>query len=169
MKIGSLFLAVSIVMLSGCGSSSDTELARYINQVKLRPAKKIEPIPEFKPAKQFIFPENDIRRSPFKPMQVEKKSQINAPNLNRQKGPLEAFPLDALKFVGTLKEGQELWALMQEPGGLITRVKIGDYLGKNYGELLSIQDKVIKIEETIQVEGRWEKKIVIMNLRGRES
>lgn len=151
------------LLLIAC-SSDDSELNRYINTVKTRPARPIEPIPEFQPLKKFIYPEVDNRRSPFKPVVVEQEEAF-APNIKRAKQPLEAFPLDALNFVGILKEGPTAWALISQPGGLVSRVKPGDYMGQNYGQILSIQEKTIQLEETVKVAGKWEKKKITINLR----
>lgn len=159
-----ILACLSILMLSAC-SSADEELTYYIHRVKNGAPKPIESIPEFKPMENFIFPENDMRRSPFMPTQHHDQSDANMPNMNRPKDPLEAFPLDALKFVGILKEGNVTWGLIGQPGGLVSKVRVGEYMGKNYGRVAAIIDNKIEIEETILVAGRWEKKKISLNLR----
>lgn len=158
-----IIMGLLSLLLAAC-SSDDSELKRYINTVKTRPGRPIEPIPEFKPLKKFIYPEADNRRSPFKPVVAEQEESF-APNIKRPKQPLEAFPLDALNFVGILKDGPSVWALISQPNGLVTRVKTGDYMGQNYGQILSIQDKTIELEETLKVGGKWEKKKSTINIR----
>ena len=151
------------LVLVACSSSEDTELSSYINNIKLRPAKPIEQIPEFKPLPTFIYPEEDNRRSPFKP-RVVTQAETFSPNEKRPKQPLEAFPLDALKFVGTLRQGSVIWGLIKQPDGLVSRVKAGDYMGQNYGQITSIQAKIIKIEEAVRLEGKWEKRVMSIDL-----
>lgn len=160
-----IWLSISLLSLVGC-SSEDSELGRYINTIKTRPPKPIEPIPEFPPLPKFTFPEKDNRRSPFKPV-VEQEQDNNkyAPNDKRPKQPLEAFPLDALSFVGILKEGPIVWGLISQPGGLVTRVKAGDYMGQNYGQILSITNNTMQLEETVQLAGKWEKKRIKLDMR----
>jgi type IV pilus assembly protein PilP len=155
-----------ILLLAGCGSSEEKELNRYIHRVKLRAVKPIEPLPQFEPLPIFVFPEDDKRRSPFKPKVVE---QGFAPNIKRPKQPLEAFPLDALKFVGLLRQGAVIWALIKAPDGFITRVKPGDYMGQNYGRISSIREKEIELDEAIQMNGKWEKKKMVIHLRTKSS
>lgn len=157
--------AVAFLFLCACSSAQD-DLNRYIHDVKSRPPRPrtIEPIPEFKPLAKFAFPADDKRRSPFKPIVPVGQVDVNMPNFNRPKQPLEAFPLDALKFVGTLKEGTAVWALINQPGGLVVRVRVGDYMGKNFGQILKITDNKILIEETAQLNGRWEKKRLNIDL-----
>ena len=168
MKIKKLTLCLLVIistLLMSCSSSEDSELTRYINRIKSRPIKPIEPIPEVKPFPKFAYPETDSRRSPFKPMVIERQSDQFAPNTNRPKQPLEAFPLDALKFVGVLKQGPMVWALISQPDNVVSRIKPGDYMGKNYGQVISIKDKALKLVETVQVNGKWEKKEITLYLR----
>ncbi|MCX7117593.1 MAG: pilus assembly protein PilP [Legionellales bacterium] len=156
-----LFFLSSLI---GCSASDDTDLDHYILMVKARSANPIEPIPELKPLPTFLYPEADIRRSPFKPRTVTTKADTFVPNIKRQKQPLESFPLDALKFVGILEQGSTLWALIKEPGGLVTRARTGDYMGQNYGQIIKITEKIIHVDEAVRVGGKWEKKSIVVNL-----
>lgn len=161
----SLLLTISMVLTS-CGNNQD-DLNRYIFNVKKRKGAPVEPIPEFKVPKQFSYPENKERRSPFKPVREEKKEEVdvNAPDQTRPKQPLEEFALDSLKFVGTLDDSQARWGLIQTPNGRIFRVKIGDYMGKNFGRIITLTDTTLKLEETLKVAGKWEKKIISLKLK----
>lgn len=154
-----------LIELLGCASSDKQDLGHYINMIKSRAPKPIEPLPTFAYLPQFTYPENDTRRSPFKPVVREDNNAQYAPNMKRPKQPLESYPLDALKFVGILREGSISWALISQPGGLVTRVRQGDYMGQNYGQIILIKDKDLTLEETIQIEGKWEKKRVNIKLR----
>lgn len=159
-----------VVFLTACGPSEDTELRHYISEIKSRPARPIEPMPTFEPTPKFSYPEIEARRSPFKPITIEPQqvADIHAPNLNRAKQPLEAFALDALKFVGILKEGSTVWALISQPDGVVTRVKVGDYMGKNFGQIVSIKNDMITLVETVQLSGKWEKKEIILKMHTSE-
>jgi type IV pilus assembly protein PilP len=163
-KINGLIILLLSLMLIACGSSGTRDLNNYINNIKIRKSKSIEPLPEFTPLPVFIYPEQDSRRSPFKP-RVVMQTDTFSPNVKRPKQPLEAFPLDALKFVGILKQGPVVWALIKQPDGLVTRVKPGDYMGQNYGQVINIKDKIIKVEEAVQVAGKWEKRDITINLK----
>lgn len=156
-------MVVISLMLMACGSSEDNELNHYIIKIKARPTKPIDPLPEFKPLSKFIYPEEDNRRSPFKPRVVEQTNSFS-PNIKRPKQPLESFPLDALKFVGTLRQGPTIWALIRQPDGLVTRAKPGDYIGQNYGQITSIQTKIMQVDEAVRLEGTWEKRRISINL-----
>lgn len=151
-------------LLLGACSGDNSDLHSYINDIKSRPSRSIEPLPQFSALSRFKFPENDPRRSPFKPVDLKKRSDLYAPDQNRKKQPLEAFPLDALKFVGTLMEQNQVWALIQQPDQHVTRVRVGDYMGQNYGRIIAIKSDYMKLEETVKNSGTWEKQITTINL-----
>lgn len=151
------------ILLSACSNDSDS-LDKYIDSIKARPANPIEPLPAFAPVPQFKYPEDANRRDPFKQPQALKKIDYSAPNPNRKKQPLEMFPLDALKFSGILKQGNLVWGLIAQPGGRITRIKTGDYMGQNYGRVLSITESGIKLQELVKNQGKWEKQFITLNL-----
>ncbi|MCE0723115.1 MULTISPECIES: pilus assembly protein PilP [Legionella] len=162
-KIGCI-CSLSLLLVACAGNNDD--LVRYINEVKHRKTRQIEPIPSFAPLPTFKFPDSDNRRNPFKPI-VQKKEEevdVNAPDKNRPKEPLEAYPLDALKFVGTLMQGNEMWALIKLPNSDITHVGIGNYMGQNYGRVVSIKNNSIQLIETTQTSGKWEKHNITLEL-----
>jgi type IV pilus assembly protein PilP len=158
-----LIIGILTSMLSAC-SGDNSDLMKYIHDIKTRPGRAIEPIPQFSPLPIFRFPDEENRRNPFKPIDTKKKNDGDAPDSKRQKQPLEAFPLDALKFVGILKQGSEIWALIKQPDHQISRVRVGDYMGQNFGRVISITNTIIKLEETVRTTGKWEKQVTTIEL-----
>jgi len=141
--------------ITSCGQDN-VDLKHYIAKIKARPAQAIEPMPDFVSVPVFKFPEHGGRRSPFKPTEQKKVDDV-APDSSRAQQPLERFPLDALKFIGLLKQGNQLWALIQDPEKKVTSIKIGGYMGQNYGQVISITGTEIKLQELIKTSGLWEK------------
>lgn len=153
-----------VLNLVACGSD-EKPLRQYIKEIKSRTGRSIEPIPKFDQPPKFSYPENQNRRSPFKPLESAQSKDSKAPDLDRPKQPLEAFPLDGLKFVGMVQIGNVRWALISQPNGKITRVKPGDYMGKDYGQIQLINSDNIRLEETIKTGDRWENRTVNIKLR----
>lgn len=152
-------LASCIVGLTACSVSKDEKLEEYIKEVKSRPTYKIDPMPEIKPVEKFVYPSKS-RRDPFlaiKRVSEDNKSEFG-PDVNRKKGPLEYFPLDALSMVGMIQQNKKQWALVSAPDKAIYRVSLGEYMGDNYGKIVRITKKSIKLIETVRVSGRWKKK-----------
>lgn len=155
-QIKNIVISLLPLLLNAC-SGDNSDLVKYINDTKARQVKHIDPIPQFASLPIFKFPENDNRRSPFKPVEQKKREDLYAPDQKRIKQPLEDFPLDALKFVGTLKQETEIWALIKQPDKQITRIRIGEYMGQNYGRVVGIKNDLIQLDETIKNSGTWEK------------
>ena len=162
-KIHTIVITLLSSLLLACvGDNND--LVQFMNETKARKARPIEPIPKFAPLAFFTFPAHDNRRNPFKPIEEKKRIEEFAPDQNRKKEPLESFPLDALKFVGTLNEGFKVWALILQPDKQVVRIRVGEYMGQNYGRVQVIQNDLIKIEESIKNSGTWEKIVTKINL-----
>lgn len=101
-------------------------------------------------------------RSPFVPSLVaSEKSELSnaivpAPDQSRSREPLEFFNYSALSMVGTLRHGQQIWALINDGEGGIHRVTKGNYIGRNYGEITQIDDLQIQVVETVPGDsGAW--------------
>jgi type IV pilus assembly protein PilP len=76
--------------------------------------------------------------------------------MNRRKEPLEDFPLDSLKMVGTLSRGKQTWGIIQTTDGAVYRVQKGNHLGQNFGRITRVTDDKIDLVELIQgAMGEW--------------
>jgi len=73
-----------------------------------------------------------------------------APDFNRRKEPLEAFPLESLSMVGTLAKNKSVYALVRTPEKEVYQVRAGNYLGQNYGVITEVADGELKLKELIQ-------------------
>ena len=98
----------------------------------------------------FVFKPEGLR-DPFKPITITEEETETAagsgngirPDTSRRKEELEAFPLDSLRMVGTVVMKTNLWALVKASDKTIYRVRVGNYMGKNYGKIIRIlADKI---------------------------
>lgn len=139
--------------LHGCSSDSHSDLVNYVNEVKARPVGRIPPLPEVKSYESYAYNKQDLR-DPFQVSVEEALTDTAAadglqPDVQRNKEPLEAFPLDALRFVGHLEQEGRVWAVITAPDTLVYRVEEGNYLGQNYGRIVRISESQIDIREII--------------------
>jgi Tfp pilus assembly protein PilP len=75
--------------------------------------------------------------------------------LNRRKEPLEAYPLDSMAMVGSVARGAQPFALLRVDN-LLYQVKVGDYLGQNYGRMTRIAETEVSLREIVQdAAGEW--------------
>ena len=151
---GILLASVLSMTLSGCFNQDMSDLKRYVEDVKARKQGYIEPLPEIKQVETFTYVPGD-RRSPFRPVQqgdeqAEKSSSNGiAPDPNRRKEELENYSLDSLRMVGTLQQADVMWALVQTNDKTIYRVKAGNYMGKNHGQITRIDENDIELTEIV--------------------
>lgn len=155
----SLVLAVvSAALLSACAGDDMADLKSYVATVKARPAGRIPPLPAFETYVTVPYAAAHLR-DPFMQFMVAaeptetaqpqvQQSNIHPPRTHKSE-PLEKFPLDGLKFVGLLERQGERWAIIMAPDKLVHRVKVGNYLGQNYGKIVSISETKIELVETI--------------------
>ena len=86
------------------------------------------------------------------------------PDLNRRKEPLESYPLESLKMVGTLQQGKAVYALVKADN-TVYRVKSGNYIGQNFGLISNIGDTEIKLKEIVQdTAGDWTERLSSLQL-----
>ena len=146
-----LLLPVALVVLGGCSSEID-ELKQFVRESDKGLQRKIEPLPAVKPFEPFAYEGFDLP-DPFKPRKLtstdKKDSDLMREQINRRKEPLEAFPLEQLKMVGTLSQGSDTYALVRADKTLY-RVKKGNYMGQNFGLITDVTDSEIKLKEIVQ-------------------
>lgn len=161
MSLSRLALILIFAGLSGCGSSSDfSDLRSYMDEVRARPKGSVEPLPKFQPYESFTYRAASLR-SPFQPpvkidvVARQKGSQEIKPDEARVKQFLEGFNIETFEMVGTLRNDRELFALVSGAGG-VHRVKVGDYLGRNHGKILVIDESKVDVMEIVpDGEGGW--------------
>lgn len=150
------------------------DLENYIADVKTRPAQPIPPIPAVKTYSPYIY-QGLTGRDPFRPSTSEGLDDQVAtgtgagprPDLNRPKEYLERFELDTLMMVGTFAQGDDYWGLIRDPDGVIHRVSVNQYLGKNHGRITRIETTEVVLSELItDGSGGWLEREASMALEG---
>jgi len=147
-----LICSVGICLLvAGCGGESHQDLRNWMQEQGKGARGKLEALPQVKQYEPFAYNAFDLP-DPFKPRKIEPvKSGSNlAPDLTRRKEPLEAYPLESLQMVGTLQKGRATYALVRTTEKDIYQVKIGNYLGQNFGVIVGITDNEIRLKELVQ-------------------
>jgi type IV pilus assembly protein PilP len=147
-----LGVLVAILTLSACSSQHYGDLDKYIEDVKHKTKGRIEPLPEVKTYESYTYQAQDLRDpfTPFTEAPAEQMAQPGiTPDIHRKREALEAFPLDSLKFVGTIEKDGATWGLITAPDKAIYRVQVGNHMGKNYGEIMSLNESTILLKEII--------------------
>jgi type IV pilus assembly protein PilP len=162
-----LIVPIAIAVLAGCSSEID-ELKTFVRESEKGLPRRVEPLPAVKPFEPFTYEGFDLP-DPFKPRKLTPPKEGGAggglaPDLNRRKEPLEAFPLEQLKMVGTLSQGKDTYALVRADKTLY-RVKKGNYMGQNFGLITEVTEGEIKLKEIVQDSaGDWAERQSVLPL-----
>lgn len=166
-------LALIAAGLSGCGGNDRfDDLDQFMADVKARPVGVVEPLPKFRPYEAFTYSATSLR-SPFQPpikidvTNRQRGSHLVHPDEARVKQFLEGFNIESFDMVGTLSNGSGTFGLLRGASG-VYRVKVGDYLGRNDGRIVTISDSQIDITEIVpDGEGAWLERPRIIALKER--
>ena len=156
---------LALALLTGCGFSEQDQLKSWMAEQRNQVKSRVDRIPE--PTK--FTPQSYRQESSVEPFSNQKLAQalkrdssqatsnvalIN-PELARRKEPLEASPLDAVAMVGSLvKTGQPV-ALVRVDN-LLYQVRVGNYLGQNYGRITKVSETGLSLREIVQdAAGEW--------------
>ena len=150
-------VAIAMVMVTGC-TKGDRDLRQWVAQQKAKKGAPLPPLPVLKTFETFVYKDQD-KRDPFGPsLEEQQRAQGPRPD-NHPKEPLESYPLDSLKMVGTIGTGKKIQGLIKDPDGVIHLVHVDNYLGQNYGKIDSISESEIDLVELIpNGSGGWMKR-----------
>lgn len=154
-------LVAAGAVLVGCGSETD-ELQGWMDQQRREVKPSITPLTaprKFDPAPyssaQAVEPFSNQKLSVALKQEAKQPNSLLAAELNRRKEPLEFYTLDGMNMVGSVTKQGRPFALLKVDN-LLYQVKVGDYLGQNYGRILKITETEIALREIVQdAAGEW--------------
>lgn len=155
---------LAAALVAGCAPSNEAELRQWMAEVRqqVRPVvQQVAPPKEFSP---YGYDSRSVT-DPFDPQKVvaavARQQQVRAtastirPDLERRREALEAFPLDDVKMVGMMRRNNINVALVQG-GGATHMVRVGNYVGQNFGLVTRIAETEVQIKEIVQdAAGEW--------------
>lgn len=154
-------LSIALVLgMTACAERSMDDLRRFTETAYRDRKPDIEPLPRILPHESFVYTASKLT-DPFSSANLqERKSEGKAtaggPDLTRRREPLEQYPLDALRMVGTLFRDQSAWVILRAPDGTIHRAKEGNYVGQSYGVITDIAEEKVSVKELVQgPNGNW--------------
>ena len=155
-------------LLAGCGGGED-DLDQFIRDAAKNVKPQVKPLPEVKPYVGMEYNADGALSDPFMARKAVNRSGSNSfqPDLKRPKEPAEAYPLESLKYVGMLSKKKLIYALLKTPDGTIQQVKLGNYVGQDYGRVTEITESEVTLQEIVQddLSGDWSQRISKLNLQ----
>jgi type IV pilus assembly protein PilP len=171
-----LLVAVFCTSLAACTPSSDHEdLRQWMNDASKGLKGKVQPIPEVKSYEPVAYDARNLvdpfRSSRTIPEQVTSGGSERLDfERERQREPLESYPLESLKYVGIMTriEDKSSYGIIQADSSLY-QVKTGNYLGQNFGRITEISESEVTLKELVQDgAGDWIERVSSLLLQGQE-
>jgi type IV pilus assembly protein PilP len=167
------------VVLLGCSGVEQEDLQKWMTEQRNATKPSVVPIPEpkrFSPAPygQLAAVEPFSNQKLTQALkrdsaQATSNAALVAPELNRRKEPLEAFPLDSMALVGSLLPAGKPVALVKVDN-LLYQVKVGNYLGQNYGKVTKVSETEVSLREIVQdAAGEWIERQANLQLQERST
>jgi type IV pilus assembly protein PilP len=147
--------------LAACGGEEHGDLKQELAALTKDVRGRVDPLPQVKPYEPVPYTA-EAQIDPFRPERIDiakggaaATTSKLAPDQNRPKEPLEAFPLESIQMLGTITQNKETFALVKA-GTNLYRVRKGNYMGQNFGVITGIDDGQIALKELIQdAAGEW--------------
>jgi type IV pilus assembly protein PilP len=170
-------LLLFVAAVAGCDAGDHEELSAWMNEQRQQTRPQVAPIPEPKKFTPQAYSQ-EAATDPFsnqklvqaikrESTQSSSSAALIAPELQRRREPLEAYPLDTMSMVGTLiKQGQPVGLVKVD--NLLYQVRPGNYLGQNYGRITKVSESEIVLRELVQdASGEWVERVATLQLQER--
>ncbi len=156
------FAAVALV--AACGASDEQQIQEWMAEVRASMKPTTQPVPEPKEFSPYAY-ESRGAVDPFDPQKIamavarQQQARVSAsaikPDLERRRETLEGFPLDQIRMVGMMRQGGANVALL-ETNGVTHLVRVGNYVGQNFGLITRISETEVQLKEIVQdAAGEW--------------
>ncbi len=161
------------LLVAGCGSEEHSDVKQWMAEATRDLRGSVPPLPEVKPFPVVSYEAGDAL-DPFRPAKIEPEKKGGGggvkPDLDRRKEELERHPLDALKFVGVIRDDKRLYGVIVADKR-IYRVKVGNYMGEDFGRIVDIQaspaldeGKIVLREQVQDPSGDWMERTSVLEM-----
>ncbi|MDD5250400.1 MAG: pilus assembly protein PilP [Rhodocyclaceae bacterium] len=171
-------IALASLLLAACGSEEHSDIKQWMKESAKDMRGHVPPLPEVKPFPVVSYDAGDLP-DPFRPSKIEPEKKAGGggtkPDLERRKEELERYPLEAIKFVGLIRDARLLYAVVMVDKR-IYRVKIGNYMGQDFGMVTDIktspgldEGKLILKELVQDPSGDWVERETALEMQVQET
>ena len=156
-----LLLITMLPMLAACEEQANSTLKQWMEQARRDMKPQVQALPQAETFVSFQYNAAD-RADPFDAKKLAAgfgdgmlAGEGLQPDRQRAREPLENYPLESLKMVGSMRRSAQVMGLI-EADKIIYQVRQGSHLGQNYGKVVAIADEAILIDELVQdANGSW--------------
>lgn len=170
-------LMSAALLLAACGGAEHSDIKEWMTESTKDLRGRVQPLPEVMPFPVVSYDAESVV-DPFRPAKIEPEKRQggggNVPNFDRRKEELERFPLDSLRFVGLIRNERTLFAVIVADKR-IYRVKTGNYMGENFGQIVDIQaapgmdeGRIILREQVQEPSGDWIERETVLEMQSQQ-
>jgi type IV pilus assembly protein PilP len=167
-------LVLVAALLSACGPSRQDNLGQWMEEQRKASIPSVKKIPAPQPFKHLSYEQGD-RKDPFTKQYFVALANAEAEKANpdlsmsqksRARQPLEIIPLESMNFVGTIERQGRSVGLVRA-NGVVHQVVAGQYMGKNFGKVLRVEESGIQLREIAQdAGGKWLERDTYLRIQG---
>jgi type IV pilus assembly protein PilP len=148
-----LVVVLASVVLVACSGSDQDDLRQWMLEASKDIKASVPPLPEVTPYTPVPYDAGNST-DPFNSAKIYPDQKPGGgggkrPDFDRPREPLESYPLESLKFVGVLVKNKVGYAIIQADGSLF-QVKVGNYMGQNFGVITKVSDAEVTLRELVQ-------------------
>ena len=175
----SLMLCAVCLALGACSDGGQEELRRWMEENSRNLRGNIPKLPEVKPYAPVPYAVEGAL-DPFQPNKIEPESKSKSgsgkggafqPDFEARElrnSMLEKYPVESLKMIGYLNVNKKPMAVIQVDNK-VKQVKVGDYMGLDFGLVTRISETEVQLRELIQDSaGDWSERKSSLLLQGKE-
>ncbi|MDP3537911.1 MAG: pilus assembly protein PilP [Azonexus sp.] len=167
------------VALAACSGGEHEDLKQWMAESTKDLRGNVPKLPEVQPYQPVPY-EVEGMLDPFKPNKIEPESKYKQaagkggafqPDFEARElrnSMLEKYPIESLKMIGFLNVNTRPMAVIQVDNK-VKQVKVGDYIGLDFGMVTQISDKEVVLRELIQDSaGDWSERKSSLYLQSKE-
>lgn len=164
-------ITIACLLLLGCGGEEHEDIKTWMHESTKDLKGRVPPLPQIKPFPLIAYDSGSLI-DPFRAARIEPDKKAGGgglrPDFDRRKEPLEAYPLESLRMVGTLQKKSAMNAIIQADKN-VHQVRVGNYMGQNFGVVTRISDSAVGVKEFIQdPNGDWTERESTLQLQEKQ-
>ena len=165
-------LVIASISLVACSTGENEDLRQWMVDATKNIKGTIPPLPQVEPYEAAPYDAGNLV-DPFKAAKIGSEQKKGAsggiqPDMDRPREPLEAYPLESLKYVGVMTKAKKSYAIILVDGSLY-QVRVGNYMGQNFGVITSVSESEVSLKELVQDSaGDWVERESTLLLQGQE-
>ena len=166
-------------LIGACSGGDQEELKQWMVDNSTNMRGNVPPLPQVTPYQPVPY-EVEGTLDPFKAAKIEPESKYKQgagkggafqPDFEARElrnSLLEKYPVESLKMIGYLNVNNRPMAVIQVDDK-VKQVKVGDYIGLDFGMVTRVSDKEVELRELIQDSaGDWSERTSSLYLQSKE-